>query len=397
MKTLFLEKRAASAQKRLHYLDWLRVLAVLGVFYAHSLFIFDTFYWHLGDDQNSGRSVLIVLGTEWGMGLFFFLAGAGAWFTLQNSTWRHYLAERFKRLLIPFFVGFVFFSPALVFLEQISLAAYNEGLLRSYLAFFTSLFLTWNPQRLSASLFHLWFLVYLFVVSLLALPVLLFLKRKASQHFLFRLAVMCDNPLGIFLPAFPLVLIQVTLRAFSAGYESWADFFTWLFLFLYGFLLLAEPRFRTLIQKQWASLFFIALVSLFLLFYALVSGGLDRWNNLSDYSMGYVLYQVLRGMTIWSWMGFILWFGMRYLDFAADLLTSANEAVLPFYLLHYPIIFVQTFLTYTWHMNMVAKFLLVSSLALLLTIAVVELLIRRIGVLRWLFGMKARPGASSSE
>src|SRR5690349_9017325 len=33
-------------RKRLYYLDWLRVLAVLGVFVAHTGDIFDTLYWH---------------------------------------------------------------------------------------------------------------------------------------------------------------------------------------------------------------------------------------------------------------------------------------------------------------------------------------------------------------
>src|SRR6266581_2533811 len=54
-------------RERLHYLDWLRVLAVLGVFYAHTADIFDKFYWHIkGGEQNTGLLVLVVFGTEWG-------------------------------------------------------------------------------------------------------------------------------------------------------------------------------------------------------------------------------------------------------------------------------------------------------------------------------------------
>jgi peptidoglycan/LPS O-acetylase OafA/YrhL len=34
-------------RERLNYLDWLRVLAVLGVFYAHSVDIFDMYYLHV--------------------------------------------------------------------------------------------------------------------------------------------------------------------------------------------------------------------------------------------------------------------------------------------------------------------------------------------------------------
>ncbi len=62
---------------RLHYLDWLRVLAVLGVFYAHATYIYDSLYWHIrGGAQSTGVMVLVVFGTQWGMALFFFLVCA---------------------------------------------------------------------------------------------------------------------------------------------------------------------------------------------------------------------------------------------------------------------------------------------------------------------------------
>src|SRR5437764_439401 len=94
-------------RERLHYLDWLRVLAVLGVFYAHTADIFDKFYWHIkGGEQNTGLLVLVVFGTEWGMSLFFFLAGASAWFDLESRTDGQFVSERFTRLIIPGLVGF---------------------------------------------------------------------------------------------------------------------------------------------------------------------------------------------------------------------------------------------------------------------------------------------------
>jgi len=52
--------------ERLHYLDWLRVIAVLGVVYAHTTNISNQLYWHVrGGDQNAGLIVLVVFGTQW--------------------------------------------------------------------------------------------------------------------------------------------------------------------------------------------------------------------------------------------------------------------------------------------------------------------------------------------
>jgi peptidoglycan/LPS O-acetylase OafA/YrhL len=52
--------RHEEQEERLHYLDWLRVLTVLGVFYAHTTYIFDMFYWHTrGVAQNASWNVLV--------------------------------------------------------------------------------------------------------------------------------------------------------------------------------------------------------------------------------------------------------------------------------------------------------------------------------------------------
>jgi glucan biosynthesis protein C len=114
---------------RLHYPDWLRVLAVLGVFNAHSTNIYDSLYWHIrGGEQNAGLMVLVVFGTQWGMSLFFYLAGASAWFALQSRTSGQFISERFKRLIIPFIVGFILLSPPQAYLLSLSQGLYGPQL-----------------------------------------------------------------------------------------------------------------------------------------------------------------------------------------------------------------------------------------------------------------------------
>jgi len=54
MKSLSVEETTQTTE-RLYYLDWLRVLAVVGVFYAHAIYIYDMLYWHIrGGAENSG-------------------------------------------------------------------------------------------------------------------------------------------------------------------------------------------------------------------------------------------------------------------------------------------------------------------------------------------------------
>ncbi|MFC1866456.1 acyltransferase family protein, partial [Chloroflexota bacterium] len=71
---------------RVHYLDWLLVLAILGVILFHSIHPFD----ELGDwiIKNSERSAIATfIGgflTLWGMPLFFLMAGATSWYSLRR-------------------------------------------------------------------------------------------------------------------------------------------------------------------------------------------------------------------------------------------------------------------------------------------------------------------------
>ena len=71
-KLLEIEPSPVEQYHRLYYLDWLRVLAVTGVFLAHTITIFNILYWHANESRGQA---LVAFGTEWGMALFFLLAG----------------------------------------------------------------------------------------------------------------------------------------------------------------------------------------------------------------------------------------------------------------------------------------------------------------------------------
>src|SRR5215471_20320383 len=213
MKTVSAKERFHS-KERLHYLDWLRVLAVLGVFYAHAINIFDMLYWHVRNGgQSSDLIVLVVFGTQWGMSLFFFLAGASAWFALESRTSGQFISERFKRLIIPFIVGFILLSPPQAYLFAFSQGTYHGSFLQFIPYFFEHIQIGWNPQWIAAYGYHLWFLAFLFFVSFMTLPVLLLLRRKRGTDFIEWLAALCSKPGGLFVFVIPIALIQIALRA----------------------------------------------------------------------------------------------------------------------------------------------------------------------------------------
>jgi hypothetical protein len=79
---------------------------------------------------------------------------------------------------------------------------------------------------------------------------------------------------------------------------------------------------------------------------------------------------------------------MQRLNVRTPVLEYANEAVLPFYILHQTILLVVAFYVLPWAIPDLAEWaiILVSTFAIIM--ALYELLIRRINLLRVQFGMK---------
>ena len=63
--------------------------------------------------------------------------------------------------------------------------------------------------------------------------------------------------------------------------------------------------------------------------------------------------------------------------------------MLPFYILHLPVIVIVAFFLLTWNIPVLAKFLLIALISFVLIIGLYQGVIRRVPLLRFLFGMKA--------
>jgi glucan biosynthesis protein C len=98
--------------------------------------------------------------------------------------------------------------------------------------------------------------------------------------------------------------------------------------------------------------------------------------------------QALRGLLAWCWIIGLLGLGRRFLSFNSKVLAYANEAVLPFYILHHAVVYVVGYQVIQWSGNAGSKFILIFVTSFVIIVAIYEALIRRANVLRFLFGMK---------
>lgn len=377
---------AKTKPERRYDLDWLRVLAVLLLVYFHTAAVFYTGdlgeFYVKNDSSSSGMEHFILFVHQWHMPLFFLLSGAVTWFALSSRTAGEYLKERFKRLFIPFLFGTLVIVPPQVYYRLLS----NPNYQKSYIQFYSQFFNGIRPQG-NFEWGHLWFVIYLFTFSLIALPLLLYLKQKASQG-LISLAMFLEKPGAIFLLALPLALIEAALRPKWSGfqnlYDDWANFFLYLCYFIYGYLICSDARLGQAIDRQLKITLVMAVAFMSLLFSLWASNILPN----RGYSLEYVLYQMFRGVNSWFWVVALLGLGRRYLNFNNKLLQYANEAAYPCYILHQTIVVAIAFYAVHLHISIIEKFLVISTASLVSTIVLYDLLVKRNNIVRFFFGLK---------
>jgi glucans biosynthesis protein C len=378
------EKAMRTSPDRRYDLDALRVLAVLLLIPFHSARVFDVFdpFYVKNPQTSDGLSwAVVAFLNPWHMPLLFVLAGAATWLALGHRGPTAYLGERVRRLLVPFLFGVVLVVPPQGFLASRfrggdqSVAAFLadywtiEGDLSGYTG-------SWTPA-------HLWFIGFLFIFSVVALPPLLrWRSRPVRARWL--------------LYGMPLVLLAADeLPAPSDGPQNpWYS----LALFVAGFLLLADEGAERLVHRHWRPLLAAAAVTMATVLLVWRSGIGDGWGDGSPLDVGFSL---LEEANTWIWVLALVGAGRALLRAPLPGLGYASEASLPFYVLHQTVIVAVAYVVVGWELGVWPKFAAICLAAFSLTLLVYEVAVRRTNPTRFLFGMKPRRpatvGASSAS
>jgi len=394
MKTVKVKNPAGVKNKpeRRYDIDWLRVLAMLSIFLFHCARFFNYEDWHVKNNQlDLGLSVFISFLVLWIMPLFFLLSGEGSYFALGFRTSGQYITERFKRLVVPlFFDMFVIIVPLQVYIERVSHSQFVGSFIEFYPHYFDG-FYAFGGNFAWMGL-HLWFLEFLFIFSLLSLPLFLYLRKEAVQRRISRVDVFFKKPGAIFLLVIPLIIMEllVDLQPEGIGTRGFAGWSLVLYLlfFIYGYLIASDLSFKEAIERHRRIALVMGLVTSILLittryYFDVLS------HKFPSHSLAYILEAVLRPSGSWFLLVAILGFGSKYLSFNNRVLKYANEAVLPFYILHQTVIVTIGFYIMNWSAGVMVKYLIISTSSFAIIVSLYEV-IRRINWLRFLFGMRPK-------
>jgi len=97
-----------------------------------------------------------------------------------------------------------------------------------------------------------------------------------------------------------------------------------------------------------------------------------------------------------DWFMFLafLGFARQQLSFLSPILGYANQAVLPFYILHQPVLLCIGFFVVQWQIPDLLKYMVIAVPSFMLIIGLYEFLVRRINLMRFMFGIKSVPYSS---
>lgn len=371
---------------RLSYLDWLRVLAVFGVFVFHTLRPFDDADWHVKNAETSeGISIGIAFLGLWGLAFFFLLSGAGAWLALRWRTAGGFVRERLLRLLLPFAVVYVLLSPPQYYLEQHHKGESDASFLSDVKTFFSDL--GGDAPLWLRDTYHLWFLVYLLQFALLGLPIFLWLRGPHGRRLVSWIADRCTRRGSILLLAVPLIPVHLLLLAAPGPEHGWGEFVFFFDFFVVGALVFSDSRLIAAVRRD-------AVPGLVLGIVAFVTGVLtgiidflEGWWEDPGYSWPYVWYSPLITLAVWGWLVAVLGGGMRLRAFKRPLPTPMARAAMPFFLVHQPIILLIAFYVVDWDAGIWSKYAVLLPAAFVGSAALAWLLSTLPGV-SVLFGVK---------
>ncbi len=372
-----------TTSSRRYDLDWLRLFAILAVFIFHSGRFFDLMPWHVKSASvYSGVEAWSMFMISWLMPLIFVISGASLFHAIGRGSVGRFIRDKVSRLLVPFTVGVFTHIAFCVYLERIS----HNQFVGSFIAFYPHYFdgMYGFGGNFAWMGLHLWYLQMLFVFTLLYYPLFRLLKDTA-RHFLGRIGDFLAMPGCILLLILPVLLLLYILdpRSFL-GMRHWGGwpFPVYLFYLLYGFIIFSHDGLQTHIRRTRTLYLAAALVISTTLYWQF---GYVRPN---DGSQAPWLFGLLFTTGSWCWILAFLGFAINYLTHDAPFLRYANDAVLPFYIMHQTVLLIIGFHIVPWQIPDTVKWLLIAVTSFILSLGLYEFAVRRLNIIRFLFGMK---------
>lgn len=361
---------------RLSELDWLRVILILAVFLHHVLMPFNGDDWHIMNNESSKvLDDIMVYFEQFRLPMLFFISGVGAVILLSKVTVLKFTKDKVLRLFIPLLVGSLLVIPPQTYIE-------NINAMQSYWREYPALALKFETN-------HLWFIEYLFVFFLLAIPLNKLFASSLGTSIINALQKLSNYKTGLYSLVILLIIIKVYFSLMFPSddkkIENLSSSAFYFFFFIAGMLFI---RSKVIWQAICEQRFYNLLLLFFstILFYAYYYSP-----DLSEYlsqDMRWSIWWLVCCLVAWSAFLTILGYAQCYFTKTPKWLSQSNELIYPFYIFHQTVIVVIGYYVIAWQAPISLKIIALLALSFLITSVICWFIIKPFRILRFLFGLK---------
>jgi glucan biosynthesis protein C len=388
----------AVASQRRPDLDWIRV----GAFFLLILYHVGMFYvpwdWHVKSPHTLvWLQPVMLLTNPWRLTLLFLVSGAATRFMADKLSAGGLARARVSRLLPPLLLAVFVIVPPQTYLQIVEQAGYRGSFLDFYGPYATASG-HWRPLGaglLTPTYNHMWFVAYLLIYSLILAAILPLVRARLA-----RMEQVVERALsGWGLLAWPFVAFAAMRWVLAPRFEvthalidDWYNHAQCFAPFLFGFLIAkSEPMKRAFIRHRWPALA-CAVVG-----YVGYAAFRRTYGDISDApQIVRLLGQGAFALDQWCAIAAVLGFGGKHLTRGGPVLDYLTQGVFPFYIVHQTVIVVAA--------HYLAKAGLPQGLEAAILVAgtfcacfATYEIVRRVNLLRPLFGLKALPREPARE
>jgi hypothetical protein len=301
----------------------------------------------------------------WFMPLLFLLAGVSSAYALKKRTAMEYLKERVFKLLIPLVFGVLLLVPVQTYFAEVFHNGYTGNYFEQYILFFT------KPTDLSGysggfTPAHLWFILYLFVISIVALPVMYSTQKSKEKLSLDKI------PLPALLLFF--IIPGVSQIILDIDGKSFGEYMAW---FLIGYFLISDDAVQEKLQKY--RFLLLGLDVPFMVIAPFAGKAIENYNQ--------ILYEFVYFIYAWVMILAVLGLGKQYLNFTNGVTAYLSKSSFGVYVIHQQWIVITAYFVLMWIENIPLQMISIILASVVFTFLTNEVL-KRFPVTRFVFGFK---------
>lgn len=354
---------------RKNYIDNLRSFVILLLFPFHTcrMFTVNEANYVQGHTYLMNDIFCYIVGI-WFMDLLFVLAGMSAYYSLQKRSISQFYSERVKRILIPFLSGLILTAPLQTYYAEKWHNHYEGSYLSQYKLFFTKIddftgyFGGFTPA-------HLWFLLFLFFISLAAYPFLCHIKKVGFEK---------ENREVSMVHILLLFILFWITSALDIGKPIGSEFC----YFVIGLVLLSRDVVLKKLQKYRKILLVTAIVTI-------------ATSAISDFCFDWggrlpvldLTLSAYHNLAAWLMILALIGMGQSYMNGTNRFLQYMGKNSFPIYFVHQTLLVIFAYYIILYVRGTILQYVLIITGGFIGSILSVEI-IKRIPIMNEMFGMK---------